>query len=107
VGDILGVQDEQLAILRSLDSTVQRLADVPWGSARIHLEEAKLPGRSAEQVRRSLELASEKLHDAISVASANSTSKADARLMLAVVSGSFVMRPRLDTMLRSLTMKLV
>src|ERR1700722_10310443 len=85
VGEILSVQDEQLAILRNLDSTMQRLADVPSGSARIYLEEAKLPGRSPEQVRRSFEFAADKLHDAIPAASANSTNKADARLLLATV----------------------
>jgi len=68
-----------------MESTVQRLADVPGGSARIYLEEAKIPGRSPEQVRQSLEFAAHKLHDAIPAAPNNSMSRADARLMLATV----------------------
>src|SRR5579859_4477819 len=63
--ELLGVQDEQLEILRELKSTIGRLLDVPWKSARIYMEEAAIPSRSPEQVRQSLEHAAEKLHEAM------------------------------------------
>lgn len=85
LSDLLGVQDEQLVLLKNLETSVQRLADVPWISARIHLEDAAIPGRRPEDVRRSLEQAAEKLHDAIPSQPNESPHKADARLMLSIV----------------------
>jgi hypothetical protein len=83
--ELLGVQDEQLEILRELKSTIGRLLDVPWKSARIYMEEAAIPGRSPEQVRQSLEHAAEKLHEAIPTQPDSSPGRADARVMLAIV----------------------
>jgi hypothetical protein len=85
LSDLLGVQDEQLVLLKNLETSVQRLADVPWLSARIHLEDAAIPGRRPEDVRRSLEQAADKLHDAIPSQPDESPHKADARLMLSIV----------------------
>ncbi len=85
VSDLLKIQDEQLTILRKLEGNVQRLADAPWQSAIMHLRDAAIPGRHPEQARRSLQLAADKLHDAIPLQQAESPSRADARLLLAVV----------------------
>jgi hypothetical protein len=85
LSDLLGVQDAQLALLRTIERSVRRLADVPWESARMHFEDAAIHGRSPEHVRRSLERAADRLHDAIPSQPETSPRRADARLMLAIV----------------------
>lgn len=86
LSDLLGVQNEQLAILKKLEVSVQRLADVPWGSALIYIEDAAIPGRRPEQVRLSLERAADKLHDAIPSRTEESPSRADNRLVFVLLS---------------------
>lgn len=85
LSDLLGIQDEQLTLLKNIEKSVDRLADVPWMSARIHLEDATIPGRHPEDIRRSLVQAADRLHDAIPSQPAESPRKADARLMLSIL----------------------
>ena len=85
LASLLQVEDEELELLRRLEDSVQRLADVPWKSAQVYLEDAAIPGRRPEQIKRSLEQAADRLHDAIGSQSENTPDKVDVRLVLAAV----------------------
>jgi hypothetical protein len=85
VSDLLEIQNEQLAMLAKLDSSVLRLIDGPWRSAEMHLKDAALHGRTSKQIEHSLSLAAEKLHDAIPLQVEGTIARAQARLDLAIV----------------------
>jgi len=85
LSDLLRIEKEQHAALDRLAQTVQRMADAPVASARIHLEQAAIPGRSAQQVHQSLHKAADKLVDAIAGTTPYSPARAEAGVLLAVV----------------------
>jgi len=85
IADFLQVQDEQFKMLRRFEGSIALLTDGPWQTARIHLEDAALSGRTDEQVLRSLTLAAERLHDAIPLQPLGSIARSQARLDLALV----------------------
>jgi len=65
--DLLQVQDQQAQTLGRIEQDVQRLIEGPWRTARLHLEECLLPGRSIKQIEASQRQAAQYLREAIGV----------------------------------------
>ena len=54
LSDVLQYQDEQLTVLKDIQRSLQDFMNGPWQTARMYIQEAALPGRETEQIRRSL-----------------------------------------------------
>jgi hypothetical protein len=63
--EVLDLQDEQIARLKTIEDGVQRLLDGPWKAGRIRLKEASLPGRTPDSRRALLNGAADDFRDAI------------------------------------------
>jgi hypothetical protein len=87
LGEMLSVQDAQLAALRRIDANVQALVDGPWKTGHRHLEEASLPGRTTRQVRSSLKQAQALFRQAADLQPSGSLTRASVCLDLAMVCG--------------------
>jgi hypothetical protein len=85
LSDLLRVQDEQLAVLQDIQQSLKDFMNGPWQAAQMHMQEAALPGRQPEQIRRSLVQAADKLHDAIPLLKERTVARAQARLDLAII----------------------
>ena len=82
---LLGIQEEQAAAVERIDAAVQRLVDGPWRTAGLLIEEARLPDRTAKEVRRYLQEAASKLRDAIPLQEEASFGRAYVCLDLSIV----------------------
>jgi hypothetical protein len=59
LGELLDIQDEQLAMLRNIERDVAQLVEEPYRNAREMLEKAMIPGRPVDAVKADLRRASD------------------------------------------------
>jgi hypothetical protein len=82
---LLGLVDEQAETITRIDKAVTRLIDGPWETARLHLQEAQLPGRDKTARRAAIAAAADKMRDAIPLQEAETLRRAYAALDLALL----------------------
>jgi hypothetical protein len=83
--DLLQVQDELAESLSRIEGNVKLLVDAPWSTARIHLEECMIPGRTPAQITASLSKAADLLREALALQSPGTISATYVALDLAIV----------------------
>jgi hypothetical protein len=85
LGELLQIQDQQMALLTKIEADVQRLVDGPWRTGRRYLREAALPGRNAQQIDQALSRAMESFRQAVDLQPASTLKRATVSLDLAVL----------------------
>lgn len=84
--EFVAVQDAQLEAIRQIDKKVDRLLNGPWNTAKLLIQEARLPDRSPDQRTEALKAAANKLREAIPLQDDRSFGRAFASLDLAMIS---------------------
>lgn len=87
LGELLDVQDEQLAILRNIERDVSQLVEGPYRTAREMLERAMIPCRGPNAVKADLQRASDEFLRAAAQYGDETQSQASAYMQASLVLG--------------------
>jgi hypothetical protein len=87
LGELLSIQDEQLAILRNIERDVSQLVEAPYRTAREMLERAMIPGRQPDAVKGDLQRASDEFLRAAAQYRDATQSQASAYMQASLVLG--------------------
>jgi hypothetical protein len=83
--ELLAVQDRQVELILELRADVSLLRNGPWATARMHLQQAAAPGRTAAEIAEYLTLARNSLFEAIPLQYEQTLDRSQVCLDLAMV----------------------